>query len=179
VPKTQAIVDRNVAEEQFLEQTPWANPQHPAHASANIHNFHTQTAPQQYITPTVQKRHVDISAMNESASTIDVMSNPPSSAAPAESPMILSKAGPSSSKNSERLPSRFSSSADQQGSHIDRDVDTISIPQYHALPSRMTFLSSASPPATHRTLGGEILGPQPQRAIIAASIGTGVGRFGS
>ncbi|KAF2088137.1 hypothetical protein K490DRAFT_73112 [Saccharata proteae CBS 121410] len=75
--------DRAAAEELFFEQTPWANPQHPAHQ--NTH-YHAMAAPQQqrvtsnpFATPASQKdRPVGEHATNGSASTIDMQSNPPS-----------------------------------------------------------------------------------------------------
>ncbi|KAJ5902381.1 hypothetical protein N7495_002909 [Penicillium taxi] len=75
---------RTAAEEAFLEQTPWANPQHPIHQQQSQHTQLLQYShqhrpqgqafnPQQassYVTPTAQKRMVDINAPNGSASTI-------------------------------------------------------------------------------------------------------------
>ncbi|KAJ5313872.1 DNA-directed RNA polymerase III subunit 22.9 kDa [Penicillium atrosanguineum] len=69
------------AEEAFLEQTPWANPQHPIHQQQPHQNQYTQqhrphglafeSAQQSSIvTPAAQKRMVDINAPNGSASTI-------------------------------------------------------------------------------------------------------------
>ncbi|KAI9831882.1 MAG: hypothetical protein M1819_004604 [Sarea resinae] len=70
------------AEEQFLEQTPWANPQHPAHQQhlSHIQRQMTQqprtgspfTGP--FTTPAGQRRVVDFSAPNGSASTIGAAS---------------------------------------------------------------------------------------------------------
>ncbi|CAG7943342.1 unnamed protein product [Penicillium salamii] len=74
---------RNAAEEAFLEQTPWANPQHPIHQQQQ-HNHHPQHSqqhrpqprqfeqpqPSSYTTPAAQKRMVDVNAPNGSASTI-------------------------------------------------------------------------------------------------------------
>ncbi|KAH8433657.1 uncharacterized protein LDX57_011291 [Aspergillus melleus] len=75
------------AEEAFLEQTPWANPQHPIHHHHHHHHQQHQHQHQQipqrpqsrvfedsrapaYTTPAAQKRVVDINAPNGSASTI-------------------------------------------------------------------------------------------------------------
>ncbi|OJJ31854.1 hypothetical protein ASPWEDRAFT_117354 [Aspergillus wentii DTO 134E9] len=76
---------RTAAEEAFLEQTPWANPQHP------VHQQQTQTRPQgrvfehprapSYTTPAAQKRVVDVNAPNGSASTI--AENPSATNSPA------------------------------------------------------------------------------------------------
>jgi hypothetical protein len=71
---------RSAAEEAFLEQTPWANPQHPIHQQQQQQQNsqpprqqgrtfeHPQ--PSSYATPAAQKRMVDINAPNGSASTI-------------------------------------------------------------------------------------------------------------
>ncbi|KAJ5799953.1 uncharacterized protein N7518_002021 [Penicillium psychrosexuale] len=70
---------RSAAEEAFLEQTPWANPQHPIHQQQQQQHSQpprlqgrTFEHPQQssYATPAAQKRVVDINAPNGSASTI-------------------------------------------------------------------------------------------------------------
>ena len=73
-------VFRTAAEEAFLEQTPWANPQHPIHQQQAQHQFSQQHRPQgrafeppqisSFATPAAQKRVVDINAPNGSASTI-------------------------------------------------------------------------------------------------------------
>ncbi|KAE8150984.1 transcriptional regulatory protein DEP1 [Aspergillus avenaceus] len=66
-------VFRTAAEEAFLEQTPWANPQHPIHQHMpprpQSRVFEHPRAPA-YTTPAAQKRVVDIHAPNGSASTI-------------------------------------------------------------------------------------------------------------
>ncbi|CAI7665070.1 unnamed protein product [Penicillium bialowiezense] len=74
---------RNAAEEAFLEQTPWANPQHPIHQQQQHNHQHQhsqqhrpparpfeQPQPSSYTTPAAQKRVVDVNAPNGSASTI-------------------------------------------------------------------------------------------------------------
>ncbi|KAJ5782826.1 hypothetical protein N7457_004600 [Penicillium paradoxum] len=74
---------RTAAEEAFLEQTPWANPQHPSHQHQHQqhHSQYSQQPrppghafeypqPSSYATPAAQKRVVDINAPNGSASTI-------------------------------------------------------------------------------------------------------------
>ena len=72
------------AEERFLEQTPWANPQHPAHSRVHGRSS-TQTprfASNSFMTPAAQQRKVDaMGPLNGSASTVEMHSNPPSSAA--------------------------------------------------------------------------------------------------
>lgn len=67
---------RTAAEEAFLEQTPWANPQHPVHQQQtqqqqrpSNRDFEQARAPS-FTTPAAQKRVVDINAPNGSASTI-------------------------------------------------------------------------------------------------------------
>lgn len=91
VPYVRPYNNRNVAadeaaaEEQFIERTPWANPQHPMHQQQP--HYHGATAGpsrangQTYQTPAGQRRVVDIHAPGGSASTIEITSNPPSSTA--------------------------------------------------------------------------------------------------
>ncbi|KAJ5612652.1 hypothetical protein N7510_005846 [Penicillium lagena] len=62
-------VFRTAAEEAFLEQTPWANPQHPIHQQQMQQQAQRPQA-SSYTTPAAQKRVVDINAPNGSASTI-------------------------------------------------------------------------------------------------------------
>ncbi|PKY07024.1 hypothetical protein P168DRAFT_287534 [Aspergillus campestris IBT 28561] len=68
-------VFRTAAEEAFLEQTPWANPLHPAHQQQIGSQKLPGRAPEDhrapaYTTPAGQKRVVDVNAPNGSASTI-------------------------------------------------------------------------------------------------------------
>lgn len=72
-------VFRTAAEEAFLEQTPWANPQHPIHHQQSHHHYSQQHRPQgqtfdvshaSFATPAAQKQVVDVNAPNGSASTI-------------------------------------------------------------------------------------------------------------
>ncbi|KAL2869972.1 uncharacterized protein BJX67DRAFT_302039 [Aspergillus lucknowensis] len=63
------------AEEAFLEQTPWANPQHPIHQHQHLSHRPQNRALDNsratgFATPTGQMRMVDVSAPNGSASTI-------------------------------------------------------------------------------------------------------------
>ncbi|KAF2465053.1 uncharacterized protein BDR25DRAFT_306905 [Lindgomyces ingoldianus] len=103
-----STADEAAAEEQFIERTPWANPQHPVHQQS-----HYQGGPpgpslapgQAYHTPATQRRIVDVHAPNGSASTVEMISNPPSSAAgpghsngrvsESESPVLQLKRHPS------------------------------------------------------------------------------------
>ncbi len=75
------------AEERFLEQTPWANPQHPAHHQQHhslqrqISNLSRPASP--FSTPIGQRRIVDLTVAHGSASTIaEPQSGPSSSMAP-------------------------------------------------------------------------------------------------
>lgn len=72
------------AEERFLEQTPWANPQHPAHhhsVQRQISNLSRPTSP--FSTPIGQRRTANLTVAQGSASTIaEPQSGPSSSMAP-------------------------------------------------------------------------------------------------
>ncbi|KAL9069800.1 MAG: hypothetical protein Q9161_005259 [Pseudevernia consocians] len=69
------------AEEHFLEQNPWANPQHPAHHQQRMHRQVSGLTPSS--TPAGQRRLVDLSEPQGSASTIaEPQSGPNSSMAP-------------------------------------------------------------------------------------------------
>lgn len=74
-----SAADEAAAEEQFIERTPWANPQHPAHQQSHQQSHYgvTSGAPRvsNYNTPIGQRR---MEAPNGSASTIEAHSNPPS-----------------------------------------------------------------------------------------------------
>ena len=74
---------RQAAEEHFLEQTPWANPQHPIHSQI-LNNAQRQVSghlsPNIPFTPLGQKRIVDGPIIDGSGSTIPVF--PSSSLAP-------------------------------------------------------------------------------------------------
>lgn len=65
---------RPAAEEQFLEQNPWANPHHPAHHQ-NINTVHRQMSLHSrplspFSTPAGQRQAVDTNVLTGSASTI-------------------------------------------------------------------------------------------------------------
>jgi hypothetical protein len=90
-----STADEAAAAEDFMESTPWANPRHPSH----------QAGPSRvpsYQTPAGQRRMVDLTAPNGSASTIEATSNPPSSHAhhtngrigESESPVLQMKRPP-------------------------------------------------------------------------------------
>jgi hypothetical protein len=80
-----ATLSRPAAEEQFLEQTPWANPQHPVHqyhGHANRPASVQSRRPQVPVsTPVGPKAHIDSSAGAGSASTIPEKSSAPASSA--------------------------------------------------------------------------------------------------
>jgi hypothetical protein len=92
--------DEAAAEEQFLESTPWANPRHPSHQEARYGPGPSRVP--SYQTPAGQRRVVDLTAPNGSASTIEANSNPPSSNAhhtngridESESPVLQMKRAP-------------------------------------------------------------------------------------
>ncbi|KAF2831637.1 hypothetical protein CC86DRAFT_378434 [Ophiobolus disseminans] len=92
--------DEAAAEEQFLESTPWANPRHPSHQEARYGPGPSRVP--SYQTPAGQRRVVDLTAPNGSASTIEAHSNPPSSNAhntngrigESESPVLQMKRHP-------------------------------------------------------------------------------------
>lgn len=71
------------AEEEFLEQTPWANPKHPVHRQhAQQMNRELSDQPRtgnSFTTPAAQKRVIDLSAPNGSASTIPENPSAPTS----------------------------------------------------------------------------------------------------
>jgi hypothetical protein len=101
-----ATADEAAAEEQFIERTPWANPLHPVHQQAHYAAATSRAPTQAYQTPAGQRRVVDVHAPSGSASTIEVVSNPPSSAAgpglhhngrmgESESPVLQMKRNPS------------------------------------------------------------------------------------
>ncbi|KAF2707690.1 hypothetical protein K504DRAFT_503917 [Pleomassaria siparia CBS 279.74] len=93
-----SAADEAAAGEQFIERTPWANPQHPAHQQSHYAPASSRAASQTYQTPAAQRRMVDIHAPNGSGSTIDAASNPPSASnariAEPESPVLQMKRHP-------------------------------------------------------------------------------------
>ncbi|WEW58474.1 hypothetical protein PRK78_003942 [Emydomyces testavorans] len=115
---------RQAAEEKFLEQTPWANPQHPVHGQFR-HQMQqdrisdSQGYPNLFSTPAGQQRVVDLSALNGSASTIPEHPSAPNSTA-ADTPYDYDRArriadtsitGPSNSHYADNIdgPSTFRS----------------------------------------------------------------------
>ncbi|KAL2824502.1 Sds3-like-domain-containing protein [Aspergillus cavernicola] len=75
VPSISSNVYPTSAEEAFLEQTPWANPQHPIHQHQHMSHRPQNRALDNprvsaFTTPAGQLRMVDVSAPNGSASTI-------------------------------------------------------------------------------------------------------------
>jgi hypothetical protein len=149
-------LQQRTAEEQFLEQTPWANPQHPAHASASIQNFHTQTS--HFVTPAIQSRKVEIPNSHGSASTIDIQTNPPSAAGPLS---IMPDHMDSPSLGLKVHKVRNNSN----------DIRPESVAPQPRGTSRLLFRTSSPP--TNKANGPEIIGPTPQRAMIAGPIANG------
>jgi hypothetical protein len=90
--------DEAAAEEQFIESTPWANPRHPSHQDSRYPPGPSRVP--SYQTPAGQRRMVDLTAPNGSASTIEANSNPPSAhningiPGEAESPVLQMKRAP-------------------------------------------------------------------------------------
>jgi hypothetical protein len=90
--------DEAAAEEQFLESTPWANPRHPSHQESRYPPGSSRVP--SYQTPAGQRRMVDLTAPNGSASTIEANSNPPSAQntngipGESESPVLQMKRAP-------------------------------------------------------------------------------------
>ncbi|KAL4996554.1 Sds3-like-domain-containing protein [Aspergillus recurvatus] len=75
IPSISSNVHPTTAEEAFLEQTPWANPQHPYHQHQNLshrpqNRIMDNSRVPAFATPAGQMRMVDVSAPNGSASTI-------------------------------------------------------------------------------------------------------------
>jgi len=76
VPNSQFPRQRYAAEEQFFEQTPWANPQHPYHQQMAGHLSHQQLGNgSSYVTPAPPRRRTE--AHDGSASTIAISSHGP------------------------------------------------------------------------------------------------------
>lgn len=80
-----------------MESTPWANPRHPSHQEARYGPGPSRLP--SYQTPAGQRRVVDLTATNGSASTIEANSNPPSAnkngrTGESESPVLQMKRHP-------------------------------------------------------------------------------------
>ncbi|KAH7372349.1 Sds3-like-domain-containing protein [Pyrenochaeta sp. MPI-SDFR-AT-0127] len=103
--------DEAAAEEQFLESTPWANPRHPSHQETRYSSGPSHVP--SYQTPAGQRRVIDLTAPNGSASTIEATSNPPSSTAQningrlgeSESPVLQMKRPPNDHSSYRNTPS--------------------------------------------------------------------------
>ena len=89
------------AEEQFLEQTPWANPRHPVHNRFNRQISDQQSSGTIFATPANQKSAIDSNAANGSASTI-----PENLSAQASSALNTPHDHEVTYKSSEGIPSR-------------------------------------------------------------------------
>ena len=72
-----------MTDERFLEQNPWANPQHPAHSHLQRQRSALSRPVSPLVTPAPQKRVIDLTGMQGSASTIaETQSGPNSSVVP-------------------------------------------------------------------------------------------------
>ncbi|KAI4648028.1 hypothetical protein J4E93_004439 [Alternaria ventricosa] len=139
--------DEAAAEEQFLESTPWANPRHPSHQESRYPPGPSRVP--SYQTPAGQRRMVDLSAPNGSASTIEANSNPPSSNAhnangllgEAESPVLHMK----------RAPVDHIAYAETPGSDPRNNMGVL---------SRETYGMMSSPAAQHMEIPHEQVGPR-------------------
>ncbi|KAI1941781.1 hypothetical protein LOZ66_001262 [Ophidiomyces ophidiicola] len=87
ISSSSAVAIRQAAEEEFIEQTPWANPQHPIHEQFR-HQMQQDRIPEykrypnNFSTPAAQLHAVDLNVPNGSASMIpDPVSAPSSSTA--------------------------------------------------------------------------------------------------
>lgn len=167
-----ATADEAAAEEHFLESTPWANPRHPSHQETR---FAGPSRLPSYQTPAGQRRVVDLTAPNGSASTIDATSNPPSSTArptngrmgESESPVLQMK----------RPPNEQATYMDTPGS-ARRDMGILGRETYGMMSS------PAGPPAEQgqhwggsgmRPGGTNASGPPgPQHGLGSVSVGSGL-----
>ncbi|KAI0619473.1 Sds3 multi-domain protein [Pyrenophora tritici-repentis] len=136
--------DEVAAEEQFIESTPWANPRHPSHQEGRYPPGPSRLP--SYQTPAGQRRMVDLTAPNGSASTIEANSNPPSSnthnhgmLGDADSPVMQMKRA-----------SDHSNYADGPGSD----------PRNMSVLSRETYGMMSSPAAQHMDIPHEQGGPR-------------------
>ncbi|KAL8796942.1 MAG: hypothetical protein Q9195_000713 [Heterodermia aff. obscurata] len=83
LPLSASFSRKSTADERFLEQNPWANPQHPAHGHLQRQRSAVSRPDSPLVTPAPQKRVVDLTVPQGSASTIaDPLSGPNSSLAP-------------------------------------------------------------------------------------------------
>ncbi|KAL8823345.1 MAG: hypothetical protein Q9191_005941 [Dirinaria sp. TL-2023a] len=74
---------KSAADERFLEQNPWANPQHPVHSHLQRQRSALSRPESPLVTPAPQKRVIDLTGTQGSASTIpETQSGPNSSMAP-------------------------------------------------------------------------------------------------
>ncbi|KAF2850681.1 hypothetical protein T440DRAFT_517986 [Plenodomus tracheiphilus IPT5] len=136
-----STADEAAAEEQFLQSTPWANPRHPSHQDTRFPADPSRIS--SYQTPAGQRRMVDLTAPNGSASTIEANSNPPSSNAhnlngrisESESPVLQVK----------RPPTEHIAYAETPGTN----------PRSLGMHSREPYGIMSSPAASHAELSDE------------------------
>ncbi|KAF2674940.1 hypothetical protein BT63DRAFT_24632 [Microthyrium microscopicum] len=183
--RPQPIQDRTPASEQFIERTPWANPQHPAHAAGSVKAFHSQGTTSGFATPAQQRRVGEPTTVNGSASTIEMASNPPSSAAhtmhhyadvPVETPVPVNRIVNLGIKDMERIQTTHNSS--QPGPSMTPFGQ--GSPPHQAQSdfgsNRQVLQARRGSTSTPRAMG-EGLGQAPARTAIVA--GSSVGRFSS
>ena len=127
-----SALSRPAAEEQFFEQTPWANPQHPVHHQ-HIQRLAREASEQSkigepYITPGGQKRIVDLNAQLGSASTIP------------ENPSAVASSGLNTPYGPEQDQVQLQSHQIKQKAH-----DTERRPTSENLPEQNGRINSSSP----------------------------------
>lgn len=127
---------KSSTDERFLEQNPWANPQHPAHGHLQRQRSAMSRPESPVITPAPQKRVIDLTAQQGSASTI---------------------AEPSSAQNSSAFPTPATGEEEptaKSRNHVSKLHSTpIKAPKTvvlddHDVPPKGTNLDNTKPPST-------------------------------
>ncbi|KAL6711810.1 hypothetical protein ACN47E_002853 [Coniothyrium glycines] len=174
-----STADEAAAAEDFMESTPWANPRHPSHGPTRMASYQT---------PAGQRRMVDLTAPNGSASTIEATSNPPSSNAhnvngrlgESESPVLQMK----------RPPTDHTAYGETTGSHA-RNLGVLGRDTYSIMSSPAQHLDIADDPVGLRWGARPInagsvptSGPRPDPARVPfvqqrnSTVSVGNGLFG-
>ncbi|TKA63614.1 hypothetical protein B0A49_10433 [Cryomyces minteri] len=170
-----ARAENRAAEEQFLEQTPWANPQHPVHAAA-LYPEHRMAQQQgsrntsnPFTTPASRKRVTDLHAPNgSSSSTIGIPSDPPSSVVPAPPTGDRMQAHPSSGPAGSDSPldvtkrnaaARRDFSGVSSASTIDAIEQIHSSSTHHSQPPHRTTGVAPDASALHHPFHASSVGP--------------------
>ncbi|MCJ1419778.1 hypothetical protein MMC32_006134 [Xylographa parallela] len=174
---------RPAAEEQFLEQTPWANPHHPLHhqllsAAQRQNSFHARPL-SPFTTPAPPRRVIDTSVINGSASTIAAL---PSAQNSSVAPTPASGEHRSMNPQESGVVSREDNTAATPSKHTDHVVQenlgatsaaglTLEndVPPFPLLPEESTSHPdesqyAPSPPSKARPISdgrGGVSGPQP------------------